>query len=136
MYATADKMRTKYGEAALVQLADAADWAAALPRINDALSDATVRADGYVAKYYARASGVAVPPLLELIVCEIAFADMHRAPTDEVDKRRKTAIGELEKISRGTIKLDDGVEQLPPRDGQVIVPDAPRTFSRQTLRSF
>jgi phage gp36-like protein len=126
MYATADQMRTTYGEAALVQLADAADWDGALPRINKALSDATVRADGHVAKYYSRA----------LIVSEIAYADLHRAPTEEVATRRKAAMRDLEGIAKGLIKLDDGVEELPSRDGQVIVPDTPRTFSRQTLSGF
>ncbi|MDH7971777.1 DUF1320 family protein [Sphingomonas sp. AR_OL41] len=136
MYATAEDMRTEYTEAALVQLADKADWASALPTINRAIENATVRADGHIAKYYARAAGRPVPPLLALIVREIAFADMHRSPTDEVAARRKAAIADLVKIANGVIKLDDGTEELPSRDGQIIVPDRERTFSRDRLAGF
>lgn len=137
MYANAEDMRARYGEDRLAQLADQPDWnAATIAFVNLKLAGATARADGYIAKYYAPAAGVAAPPLLVEIVCEIAFADLHRAPTDEATSRRKGAIADLVNISKGLLKLDDGRADLPARPGAIIVPDAPRTFSRDNLDGF
>lgn len=138
MYATANDMRDRYGEAVLIQLADAAAWdAACTAAIEKKLTAASVRADGYVAKCYQAKSGAPVPPLLIEIVCEIAFADLARNPTEEAKDRRKAAIADLVNISKGLVKLDQGdPTALESRDGQVIVPDAERTFSRGRLVKF
>lgn len=138
MYATASDMRDRYGEARLIQLTDTAEWgAAAIAAIEVKLRDASVRADGYVAKYYQAAPGAPVPPLLVTIVCEIAYADLAANPTDEAKERRKEAIRDLVNISKGLIKLDQGdPAALEPREGQVLVPDADRIFSRDRLVSF
>ncbi|PTS73801.1 hypothetical protein DBR17_17780 [Sphingomonas sp. HMWF008] len=137
MYATADDMRARYGEQAIVQLTDTDSWGAAtIAAVNVKLASATARADGYVARYYQQSLGVAVPPLLVEIVCEIAYADLHKAPTEEADKRRKLAIADLVNISKGLVKLDQGAAEIPSREGQVIVPDRVRTFSRDSLGGF
>ncbi len=137
MYATAEDMRERYTEARLVQLTDAASWdAVAIAAVNLKLASATARADGYVAKYYSAAADVPTPPLLVEIVCEIAFADLHTAPTEEASKRRAAAIADLRDIAKGLIKLDEGRGDLASREGQIIVPDRERTFSRDTMKGF
>lgn len=137
MYATADDMRARYGEAVLVQLTDAPAWdATAIAAVNVKLASATARADGYVSKYYAPAPGIGIPPLLTEIVCEIAFADLHRSPTEEANNRRKAAVADLVNISKGLLKIDSGAGDIPARAGAVIVPDRERTFSRESLRGF
>ncbi|MEO7691285.1 MAG: DUF1320 domain-containing protein [Sphingomonas sp.] len=138
MYATADDMRAEYGEDILVQLADAPAWGeAAIATINKKLVGASVLIDGFVAKYYAHATGLGVPPLLNRIACEIAYCDMHRAPTDDAKERKAGAMKLLAQISTGQVKLDQGkANLLPARQGAVIVPDAPRTFSRDSLKGF
>jgi phage gp36-like protein len=138
MYATADDMRARFGEAKLVQLTDAPAWdGTAIAAINVQLHSASTRIDGYVAKYYGRASGVAVPPLLTELCCDIAFAGLTPNPTDEAKDRRKEAFGELEKIARGLIKLDGGEpDTLPARPGAIIVDDPGRTFSRESMKGF
>lgn len=137
MYATPDNMRATFDELQLVQLAGADDWAGAQAKINSALQRATVIADGFVSKYYAAAPGTPVPELLANIVCDIAYCDMHKQPTDTAKDRKAEAMALLDKISRGLVKLDSGdVQALAPREGAVIVPDRERTFSRDTLGGF
>jgi phage gp36-like protein len=136
-YATADDMRAEYGEEILVQLSDAPAWdSVAIARVNQKLASAATLIDGFVAKYYAAAPGVTVPPLLVAINCTMAYADLHRVLTEDAKDRRAEAIRQLEQISRGMIKLDDGRGDLPARGGAVIVPDRERTFSRDGLRGF
>jgi len=138
MYATAQDMRDRYGEAVLVQLTDTSTWGAAtIAAIEVKLTDATFEADGYVSKYYKANSGTPVPPLLKMYVMRIAFADLAQNPTEEATKQRDRAIAALVKVSQGLIKLDQGdPAALESRDGQVIVPEAERTFSRNRLSDF
>lgn len=137
MYADANDMRAQYGEDVLVQLADAQSWDAAVPRINVELANASLLVDGYVAKYYAAAPGVPRPPLLTRPTCEIAYCDLHRAPTEDALRRKGDAMKLLGQIATGMVRLDQGIpDSLPARQGAVIVPDAERTFSRDTLRGF
>lgn len=137
MYATADDMRARFTEAALVQLTDAAAWdAAAIAAVNLKLADASALADGYIAKYYAAAPGVPLPALLVQLVCKIAFADLHRIPTEEASKQRAEAMKVLGDISRGLVKIDEGRGDLPARDGAILVEDPGRTFSRDRLGGF
>ena len=138
MYATADDMRAKYGEDILVQLADVPAWGeAAIAKIEQELSSAGDLIDGYVAKYYAPAPGLGVPPLLARISLEIAYCDLHRAPTEDALRRKSDAVKQLRDISTGMMRLDQGnSDLLPARTGAVIVPDATRTFSRNSLNGF
>ncbi|PKP93191.1 MAG: hypothetical protein CVT77_06570 [Alphaproteobacteria bacterium HGW-Alphaproteobacteria-16] len=138
MYATADDMRARYGETVLVQLTNAAAWdGTAIAALNVKLADATALADGYVAKVLGPSPTSPIPQLLVRIVCQIAFADLQRAPDDESKAQRAEAMTLLRDISRGLIKLDGGdIDALPARDGAVIVPERERTFSRDRLAGF
>jgi phage gp36-like protein len=137
MYATADDMRARFGEADLVQLTDTPAWGAlTIAALNLKLADATARCDGYVAKYYAPQPGSAVPPLLVAICCDLAYERLFKAPTDDAAARAKAAHTDLVNISKGLIKLDQGRGDLPARDGAVIVPAGERTFSRDRLTGF
>ncbi len=136
MYATPDDMRASYGEDVLVQLTGEAAWGpGAIAKITVKLVDASVLADGFVGKYYAAGNGAA-PPLLKRLVREIAFAELWSNPTESVEKRKSDALAILDKISKGTVKIDEGRADLPAREGAVIVPERERTFSRDTLRGF
>ena len=136
-YATANDMRAEYGEDILVQLTDAPAWdGVAIAGVNARLASACPEIDGYVAKYYQSAPGVPVPALLRTINMEMAYAKLHRVMTDDVKARLAEARRQLRDISTGMLKLDEGRGDLPGRAGQVIVPDAVRTFSRDSLRGF
>ncbi|MGE4323985.1 MAG: phage protein Gp36 family protein [Sphingobium sp.] len=137
MLATADDMRARYTEQVMVELADAACWSdAVVAAIDVRLATASAIVEGYVAKYYAPAPERTVPPLLVELTCEIAFAKLHRAPPETVEKREAAAMRTLEKISTGLVKIDGGAQDLPSRPGAVIVPDRQRTFSRDSLGGF
>lgn len=137
MYLTAEDMRARYGEDVLVQITDADAWdAVAIARVNAAIADAGTIVDGYVSKYYQSSTSQAVPPLLARLTRDIAFADLQRSPTDEAKDRRTDAMRMLEQISRGLVKLDEGRGDLAAREGAVVVPDRPRTFSRDNLDGF
>ncbi|WIA55479.1 DUF1320 family protein [Sphingobium sp. WTD-1] len=137
MFATAEDMKARYGEDELVQLTDQDGWnAQAIAAINVKLQTASSIAEGYVAKYYAPAPGRALPPLLTELVCEIAYAKLHKAPPEAIEKRETRALDQLKDISRGLIKIDQGKQDIPSRTGAVIVPDRQRTFSRDSLGEF
>lgn len=137
MYLTAEDMRARYGEDQLVQIVDADGWdALAIARVNAAIADASAIVDGYVAKYYQASPGTAVPPLLARLTRDIAFSDLQRSPTEEARDRRADAMAILDKISRGLVKIDEGRGDLPARAGALVVPDRPRTFSRDSLGGF
>lgn len=139
MFASAEDMRARpdMGETTLVQLTDQGEWnAQAIAAIERAIASATATAEGFVAKYHAPVAGRAVPPLLTEIVCDLAFVKLHRAMTEDLKDRRDQAMRLLRDISNGLIKIDQGLQDIPARAGAVIVPDRPRTFSRDSLGGF
>ena len=137
MFATAEDMKARYGERELVELTDQDGWhAQTIAAINVKLADATHDATGYVAKYYAPAPDMPVPPLLTKLVCEIAFAQLHKNPSEAIEKRETRARATLKDISTGLVKIDQGEQKIPARRGAVIVPDRQRTFSRDSLADF
>ena len=137
MFATADDMRARFGEDVLVQLTDQDGWnAQAIAAVNVKLATATSIVEGYVAKYHAPAPGPAVPPLLIELTCDLAYVRLHRALSDDLKDRRDQAMKQLKDISTGLLKIDQGLQDIPARGGAVIVPDRPRTFSRDSLEGF
>lgn len=137
MLATADDMRARFGEARLVQLTDRSEWdAQCVAALGVQIAAVSVLVEGYVAKHYAPAPGRAVPPLLTEITCDLAYARLHIEPSEAVQKRASDAEKRLDKIASGLIKIDEGKQDLPARDGAVIVPDRERTFSRDRLRGY
>jgi phage gp36-like protein len=139
MFATADDMRARpdMGEEVLVQLTGQTEWnAQVIAAVNRAIVSATTTAEGFVAKYYGPAPGREVPPMVTDIVCDLAFVKLHRAMTDDLKDRRDQAMRLLRDISNGLVKIDQGKQDIPARAGAVIVPDRPRTFSRDSLGGF
>ncbi|MFB0874573.1 MULTISPECIES: phage protein Gp36 family protein [unclassified Sphingobium] len=135
MFATAEDMRARFTD--LVELTDQAEWnAQAIAAVDMKLRLATSIAEGYVAKYHDPAPCRAIPPLLTDIVCDIAYARLHRSPSDSVKDREAAAMRLLRDISNGLVKIDQGKQDIPARSGALIVPDVPRTFSRDTLGGF
>ena len=77
-----------------------------------------------------------MPALLTDIAVDIARYRMvrHGSPTEHVANLYKTAIAKLRDIAAGKLKLDLGVEQLPERDGLVLVQSSDRLFNRDSLK--
>ena len=138
MYATANDMRDRYGEAVLVQLTNSDSWDdGCVAKVEVQLRAVSALVDGYVAKYYQATPGLTVPPLLVELTCPIAYCDLAANPTEHALKRKSESITHLRDISRGILKLDEGVpDSIPSREGQIIVPDAERIFSHDKLRGF
>jgi phage gp36-like protein len=137
-YASPDDMRARFREERLVQLADQAEWNdAAQARIAWALEQGSNTADSFVAKIYSASGATEVPPLLRDIVCDIALYRLYEEAPDQVRANYKDAMGLLEKISRGLIKLDGGeIDAIAARPGAVLVNDPGRVFSRDRLKGF
>lgn len=137
VYATFADMRARFRESDLVQLAD-------VDAINDAqgfvegrLTKAGSVIDGYVAAYYAPRAGLPVPQILTELACDITFYQMHRAePPEKVKDDYKTALATLRDISKGLVKIDDGAEAVPEREGAVLVTAPGRIFDRESMRGY
>lgn len=105
-------------------------------RITDALVQADNEIDGYVGAFYRRLDATSpVPPLLTDIACDIAHYRLFRfsTPTERVAELYKQAVAKLRDIARGILKLDQGEEQLPERDGQILVASSDRLFTRDSM---
>ncbi len=137
MYATLADLRSRYDEADLVQLTDQANLGVVdETRVASALKAAGVIIDGYVAVKY-RTGAAPVPPLLTDLAMTLAWHRLHRNDVPEtVETARKDAISSLEKISKGTIKLDAGEETLEARPGAVVVSRPTRIFGRDQMDGF
>lgn len=131
-------MLARFRELELIQLTDDAGTGAIdQARLLKALESASALVEGYVAATYRLADGAPVPLLLVDITCDIARYRLYReAPHDDVTARNAAALRQLESIRRGTIKLDDGVETLTPRDGKVLGQPGERQFSRDQMKGW
>lgn len=136
-YATLADLRARMSEDDIIQLTDDARTGAIdQDRVATALAQADAEIDGYVGAYYRRVDAAApVPPLLLNIACDIAHYRLFRStpPTDLAKDLYKEAVAKLRDIARGIIKLDQGEEQLAPRDGQLLVSSSERLFSRDSM---
>lgn len=137
MYATLADMLARFDEADLVQLTDQAGAGVIdEARVNTALTSASTLIDGYVAMKY-RTSSVPIPSLLVDVACDIARHRLFRdTPPDAVVAARKAAIDTLDKIQKGTIKLDAGEETLVARPGAIRVDRRDRLFGRDSMGGF
>lgn len=138
VYATLADMQERYTMADLTQLSD---WdgtgAINAARIAAKLADAGATIDAYVSSKYGDRSHLPVPPLLELIACQIAFRLLHRGtPPEGVLKAHDRAIDQLRDIAAGRLKLDEGnIDALPARPGAIHI-EGRRRFTRSDLDKY
>ena len=124
IYATAADMIARYGQLELVQLTDLDNIPPSVvdtDRVTLKLADAAAFVDGYVGQVYRLPlSGCAkpatvpggepqyvAPPVLTRITCDLARYYLHDdlAPENEVYRRYKAAVKELEQIAAGKALL-------------------------------
>lgn len=163
-YATVADMVARFGERELIQLTDTTNIppsAIDAPRVETKLADAAAFVDGYVGQVYRLpltgcAQPVTVPgadpvyvapPVLTRLTCDLAryylYDDL--APENEVYRRYKAAVRELEAIAAGEAQLACPWGGSP---GELIGTDAqsgsaevqyefsPRQITDDTLRGF
>ncbi|RYY25237.1 MAG: DUF1320 domain-containing protein [Sphingomonadales bacterium] len=138
MYATLADMLARFSEDELVQLAQADDVVDTrlAERVATAIARVKPLIDGHVAAKY-QIAGQPVPPLLTEISCDLArFALYRDTPPDAVKDARDQALKNLKDIAKGVIKLDQGEESLPAREGAVLVSRPPRVFGREAMEGF
>lgn len=138
LYADLAAMQARYEERDLVQLTDVANAGTVdEARIDQSLAKADALIKGYVASRHGDAAALAGHPLLSDIACDLAFADLWRSdPPEFVKLRRKEAVESLKAIAAGTIKLDNGVEEVAPRPGQILTSGPDRLFGRDNLGGY
>lgn len=137
-YASIADMRARIADDILIQLTDDAllgviDEGALQRAINQAIN--TVQ--GYVAAFYAPADPAdTAPALLTDLTCDIAYARLYRGsnPPEHVEKKQKDALAMLRDISKGFVKIDQGVEAIPEREGMILTSGDVRLFTRESLR--
>lgn len=124
IYATVTDMVARFGELELIQLTDMDNIPPSTidtTRVDVKLGDACAFVDGYVGQVYRlplqgcakplTVPGAAIeyvpPPVLTRITCDLARYYLHDdlAPENEVYRRYKAAVKELEAISNGTSML-------------------------------
>jgi len=136
-YATIANMSDRIAASDLIELTDDERLGTVNePRVLTAIASADAEIDGYVGRYYRRLDAVTpIPPLLVELACDIAHYRLFRFsnPTERVDTLYKNAIAKLRDIAKGVITLDQGEEQLPERDGQILVSSSERLFSRGNM---
>ncbi len=122
LYATLANLQARFGQAELVQLTDTVNIPPAVvdaARVQTKLEDACVFIDGYVGKVYrlplagcAKPDGaggtvMVAPPVLTRLACDIAryylYDDL--APENEVYRRYRAAVQELDAIAQGKSQL-------------------------------
>jgi phage gp36-like protein len=139
-YATIADMQARFPEAELIQLTDdERSGALNQGRVTRALEQADNEVDGYVSRYYKRLdAALPVPGLLTDLACDIGRYYLFRngSPTEQVQKRYDQAIAKLRDIAKGIIKLDQGEETLPEREGLILIDGGEPVASRAQLQGF
>lgn len=135
MYATLADLLACHDERDLIQLTDQSGAGVIdQARVDNAIRAASVIIDGHVAVKYRLGQPA---PLLTEIAVALAY---HRlcgdTPPDAVVDAKKDAMAMLAKIAAGTIKLDQGEEQLPARPGAIVIAPRERHFSRDQMDGF
>lgn len=138
-YATLADLTALCGERELIQLTDRAEPPS--DQVDEALAEgaltsASQEIDSYVGAKYALPLTV-VPQIFKDICCDLARYRLFRDPTDEVAKRRKTAIEHLQMIARGTAVIPGAAGVMPEgQDDVVMIGGGDRLFTRDSLRGF
>ena len=163
-YATVDDMTARFTERELIELTDTENIPPSTvdtPRVEVKLGDAQAFCDGYVGQVYrlplqgcAKPPAVpggpteyVAPPVLTRLVCDVARYYLHDdlAPENEVYRRYKAAVKELEAIATGASMLSCPWGGSP---GQLVGTDAqsggdevrscfsPRSITDASLKGF
>jgi phage gp36-like protein len=139
-YATLQNLIDRYGEALLIDLTDRADppvGALDADVVQRALESASALIDGYVGGLYALPVAE-VPPLLTQLCEAIACYRLHTyAAPEQIEAGHKEALGSLEKIARGLIRLPIA-DREPDRNGGsgVQVTDRERPMTAADMTGF
>jgi phage gp36-like protein len=111
-YATTDDMIARFGARELIQLSTPAGQdmdGVVVAVVQQALDDASARADSYLRMKYRTPLDVAPPEVL-LNVCHLARYELSagndKTASDDVKNRRDEAIAWLREIRDGKVKLD------------------------------
>lgn len=137
-YATQAKLIERYGEDALLVIADRDnDGIIDADVVTQALDDATAEIDAYLAAKYS----LPLPSVPDVLVRLCSDISMYRLAaeadqaTDERRLRYEDAISLLKSISKGTASL--GLEVPPPSsNGGVTLVSRPRRFNRSGMRKL
>lgn len=139
-YATIDQLTDRYGERLLIQVTDRSTPPSSVidPAVVDrALADTDATIDGYLAGRYALPL-TATPPLLADLAQAIAIYKLHPfAPDPKIEQDYKDAIGALDRLSRGVIRLPiAGIEPTSSGAAGVETIDRERDMTPDNLRGF
>lgn len=148
-YAVLADLVARFGQAELVQLTDTVNIppsAVDEARVATKLGDAEAFIDGYVGQVYRLPlagcakpvdGGVQLvpPPLLTRLACDVARYYLYNdlAPENEVHRRYKAAVGELEAIATGRLQLSCPWGGSP---GEALAGDAQSGSGGETWSSF
>ncbi|MDR2186863.1 MAG: DUF1320 domain-containing protein [Azonexus sp.] len=126
MYATANDMMERFGEAEVVQLTDRASSDVA----HQALADATAEIDIYLSNRY-RLPLDPIAPVIRRVACDIARYRLYdNAAPEEVRRRYEDAIRLLKALADGTASLGlPGVVE--PNGEAVVVSPGHKVFGRR-----
>ncbi len=134
MYATQQQIIDRYGEDALLEVADAdLDGIVDGAPVAAALQDAGDEIDVYLGARY-RLPLATVPPLLTRLCVDMALYKLSSAGalTDEKRQRYEDAVRLLREIATGRASL--GIEEpAPTQTGSVELVSSPKRFGRQTM---
>lgn len=112
----------RFGLDEIILLTDAGDGRIDRKMLIGALSDAQSQAEAFLADRYTLPLGT-VPPLVEMIVADIAHARLYRRePPKNVEDAQKIAMRNLEAIASGKIKLGISAAPSTSSDPVIIAP--------------
>jgi phage gp36-like protein len=135
-YCTVDDIKSRIGEAELVQLTDdEATGTVSDSRIEEAIEDADREIDGHVGLGLAVPLSP-VPPVIRKLSADIAlynlFSRRSAVPVpDSRIERYKSAVAFLERVAAGKVSLGMGDPEGSPRD-----PESPRFSEENPERAF
>ncbi|MCL2346459.1 MAG: DUF1320 domain-containing protein [Desulfobulbus sp.] len=126
MYATANDMMDRFGDAEMMQLAERAGSEV----IEQALDDATAEIDIYLSNRY-RLPLDPAPPVIRRVACDIArYRLFDNAAPEEVRRRYEDALRLLRSLANGTASL--GLPGLVEPNGEaVVVRPGAKVFGRR-----
>ncbi len=120
-----ERFVARFGLDEIIMLTDAGDGRIDRKMLIGALSDAQSQAEAFLADRYTLPLPT-VPPLLEMIVADIAHARLYRRePPKNVEDAQKIAMRNLDAIATGKIKLGISPAPSTSSDPGMIAPGTP-----------
>lgn len=138
LFADLTAMQARFEEADLIQLTDEAGAGVIdVAKIDQKLASADALITSYIAVRHKDTASFAGHPVLTDVACDYAFSLLWKSdPPKWVEDRRKLALSTLDKISNGSVKLDQGVETAAARPDQIITSGPERRLGSDSLRGF